>query len=107
MSKQHGSRSGGPIDSFLRETDVRHLSTALVIATIEFVACTGTLLARSVPGTISHDSAFLWGAVILVPLSFTVGYLGMGVGMAGKRIAIRDRGPAPAPREELPRLAAP
>lgn len=105
MSKQARRQSGGPIHSFLHDTDVSHLSTALVIATIEFVGCTGVLLALSALGTISSDAAILWSVMILLPLSLTIGYLGVGVGMVGRRAAIRSAVHDSAVRDGLTRIA--
>lgn len=85
MSRQEESRSVGLIGAFVSGADVNHLSTALVVAAIEFAGCAGILLALSVLGAISPVTATLWGAMILVPLSLTIGCLGVGVGMAGKR----------------------
>lgn len=100
MSHQEGSGSGGFVGAFLYDADVGRLSTALVIATIEFVGCAGILLALSVVGAISPEAVILWGATILVPLSLTIGYLGVGVGMTGRRAAIRG----PADRAGAPRI---
>lgn len=97
-----GSRTDGFAESFFIEIDLGHLSTALVVASVEFVCGVGILLVLSVLETISHETATIWGATILVPLSLTIGCLGVAVGTAGKRVS--DRGLA---REAVGRAGHP
>lgn len=94
QSQRRGSDPAAParsgvLHSLVAGADLRHLSVALSVAAGEFACIALVLLALAGRGTVSADTATVWGATILVPLALVVGFLGAGVAACASR-------PAPA-----------
>ena len=80
------------------QNDLAYASLALTIAAAEFVVCVVVLLALISLRVVPAADALSWGAVTLVPLSLSIGFLGVRAGRLGRNLSII------APRN-LPRAA--
>jgi hypothetical protein len=71
------------------------ISMGVSIAAIEFVVCGAVLMALAAFGVVSIAAAATWAALILVPLSATIGVLGIRVNILSRRVAPRNAVTAP------------